>query len=260
MSATERTYEQLLTDAIRVLTEAARQTRTLGTGQTTRQEPADFAEFLSLAVAGAAGNIGGIDRLLAGRPGSWEADFVYRLLIGTVGEDEAYLMEHRTEPVTVTVNVDDILADAGYWELYDDADAELFRREDAIDPDSADADAAYEEIETLRTRMDELRERDLATYGKAFKANVLAAAAELFPTLGVPVDVVVNLHHRQGDEDSTDELLFAGPAQVLCDQARADTPIPSSGMALKDYPLDMSMAHAEYRAGRSVLSRISVGQ
>jgi hypothetical protein len=37
-------------------------------------EPADFAEFLTLAVASTAANVGGVEELLAGRPGSWEAD------------------------------------------------------------------------------------------------------------------------------------------------------------------------------------------
>ena len=35
--------------------------------------PIDWAAFVTLALAGAAANIGSVYRILAGRPGSWEA-------------------------------------------------------------------------------------------------------------------------------------------------------------------------------------------
>ncbi len=58
---------------------------------------------------------------MAGRPGSWEADAVRSMLLSAVGEDPAELLRHRTEPLTVVVNVDDILTDLGYSDLYYDA-------------------------------------------------------------------------------------------------------------------------------------------
>lgn len=86
MSETEgRTYEQLLAAAVEVLTAAARR-------------PGDWAEFVTLALAGAAANVGGVETALAGRPGSWEADGVRNLLYATVGHDEHDLQRHRTEP------------------------------------------------------------------------------------------------------------------------------------------------------------------
>src|SRR5207245_583386 len=77
----QRRYEELLADAGRVLTEAASRatTRTDRNGREHRQ-PADFAEFVTHAVAGAAANIGGVEQILAGRPGSWEADHVRQML------------------------------------------------------------------------------------------------------------------------------------------------------------------------------------
>ncbi len=63
MPTADVSREQSLVDAVTVLTAAAR------TGS-------DFAEFLTHAVAGTAANLGGIEELLAGRPGSWEAHYV----------------------------------------------------------------------------------------------------------------------------------------------------------------------------------------
>lgn len=34
----------------------------------------DWAEFVTLAVAGAVANVGSVEKALQGRPGSWEAD------------------------------------------------------------------------------------------------------------------------------------------------------------------------------------------
>ena len=136
----QRGYDEVLADAVAVLSEAARRTITRGRGTSSeQQDQADFADFLATALAGTAANLGGIEALLAGRPGSWEADYVRQLLVGTVGEDQRYLWEHRTDPLVIRVHADDILTDLGYWALYDDAQDELDRRDDALcarhDPD-----------------------------------------------------------------------------------------------------------------------------
>lgn len=55
------------------------------------------------------------------------------MLLSTVGEAPAELLRHRTEPLTVVMNVDDILTDLGYSDLYyDDSEDELQRLEYAI--------------------------------------------------------------------------------------------------------------------------------
>src|SRR4051794_38708973 len=138
MTSTEGTglrgWDELLTAAVSVLTEAARLrcASVAGTGQES-SERADFAEFVSLAVAGAAANVGGIDAVLAGRPGSWEAGYVRDMLASTVGWDEEYLWEHRTEPPVIRVDVDAILTELGIAGLFDESDAEVTRREEALD-------------------------------------------------------------------------------------------------------------------------------
>jgi hypothetical protein len=87
-----RDLDTVLADAVRVLTEAARLTR----GEDRQQ--IDWAGFVAEAVCSAAANFGGVDRILAGRPGSWEADYLRRFMFGTVGWDEQDLASYRTEP------------------------------------------------------------------------------------------------------------------------------------------------------------------
>ena len=124
-----RERDEVLADAIRVLTEAARLRRPVvrqaeGGGREPhplQSEPADWAEFITLAVAGAAANIGSIGRALEDRPGSWEADAVRGLLLSTVGENPAELLRHRTEPIRVVLRPAEILADLGYCALYDES-------------------------------------------------------------------------------------------------------------------------------------------
>src|SRR4051794_27585199 len=138
MTSTEGTglrgWDELLTAAVSVLTEAARLrcASVAGTGQES-SERADFAEFVSLAVAGAAANVGGIDAVLAGRPASWEAGYVRAMLVSTVGWDEEYLWEHRTEPLVIPVDVDAVLSELGIAGLFEESDAEISRREEAVD-------------------------------------------------------------------------------------------------------------------------------
>jgi hypothetical protein len=50
-----------------------------------------FAEWLAYVLAAVAGQLGSSDALTAGRPGSWEADCVDKLVKGTVGWDDEYL-------------------------------------------------------------------------------------------------------------------------------------------------------------------------
>jgi hypothetical protein len=243
--------EQLLIDAVRVLTEAARST-------------SDFAEFVTLAVAGAAANIGGIEQALAGRPGSWEAHYVREMLTSTVGCDEQYLHEHRTQPLVVRVHVDDILHDLGWWALYEEAHDELNRRERAIcarhDRDEpiedydADDQAALDELEQLRNRLDRQREAEWASYGNAFRDNLRRAAAELVPILPVPVEVIVELDWQNDLGPASDD--WDGPAWRVWEAARLATPLPGSGIPPRAYPPGEGIAEAERDAGRTLLARL----
>lgn len=89
-------YKHLLRETVRTLTAAARLRWPASPGAW-QDRPVDWAEFVTLALAGATANVGGIEEILAGRSGSWEAAGVRQLLYSTVGEDEQYLVEHRTE-------------------------------------------------------------------------------------------------------------------------------------------------------------------
>lgn len=137
-TGSQRAMTEVLADAIRVLTEAARLRRpalTKDADGAWREHPthtrqADWAEFVTQALAGAAANIGSVDAALAGRPGSWEADAVHNLLHSTVGYDEQYLFGHRTEPLRVVVDVEQILDDLDITLLYDDAEAALDKMQD----------------------------------------------------------------------------------------------------------------------------------
>lgn len=146
-AAVPRPYDEVLHDAITALTEAAHLTnqplRQNSSGQWEADPdpraalPIDWAEFVTHALAGAAANIGGIELILAGRPGSWEAERVRQTLQSTVFDD-GDLLRHRTEPVAVDLWVESILRDTNDT-TYDDyraAELELSQREEAIpEPD-----------------------------------------------------------------------------------------------------------------------------
>ena len=142
-AAHPRPYTEVLQDAIAVLTEATRLTN-----QPMRQAssggwepnpdpraalPIDWAEFVTLALAGAAANVGGVEAALAGRGGSWEAEMVRQTLNATVFDDKD-LLRHRTEPVVVDLWVEGILSHLGdpSDDLYADAANEVDARADTV--------------------------------------------------------------------------------------------------------------------------------
>lgn len=226
-AAVGKTRDEIMAATVAALTEAARLTSRNGAGGT---EQADWAEFVTQALAGAAANIGGIEKVLAGRPGSWEADYVRNLLSSTVGHDEEYLLEHRTEPVVVNLFVDEILADLGVWSAYDAAESELGRRYEALHiptqttpqsvvltPATEEQERHLDDLAELEQRLEQQRLTDWAAYGDALKAGVEAAAAGL-SGLRVPVVVNINLHtwpahdlsdHAWGWEDVAGQLRAA---------------------------------------------------
>jgi len=60
----------------------------------------DFGAWLAGVLATAAADLGSTAALIAGRPGSWEADLVQRLVCGTVGWDDEYLSDYRKGATT----------------------------------------------------------------------------------------------------------------------------------------------------------------
>lgn len=260
-----RSYEDVLGVAVRALTEAARRTVSwIDTSGHEQHQQGDFGEIVTHVVAGTAANLGGIGEALAARPGSWEAACVRDMLRCMVGDNDAELFKHRTEPVKVSVAVDNLLTDLGLWQLYDEAADELDRREFAIWPApdtshalavlSAEQQQVANQIADRRAALEAMRTQDWADYGEAFKTNVVAAAAELFPNLPVPVEVAVRLDWQDGNDTARPHR---GPALILWERARYLTPLPGSGIPLKDYPLEPSIAEIERAAGRDPLSRLA---
>jgi hypothetical protein len=253
---------QLLAEAIRVLTEAARLTRPVleldeqaseTSGSPTyresgRTEPDDWAEFVTQALAGAAANIGSVETVLAGRPGSWEADGVRQLLLSTVGHSAEYLAEHRTEPLVIDLYVDEVLVDVGHWKTYRDAEGELARRQreagltrDATPAEleqlpgspirftrdwSDEQEQLAEQLFDLQERLEDQREADAAAYGAAL-ADAIRAAAARQPGLTVPVDVRIDLDTIRPPGGGGG--LWWGLADELLAQAIAATPVPGDG-------------------------------
>lgn len=82
--------DRLQAEAVRVLTEAAQLPAPAGYAD----KPTDMADLIATVLAGVAANLGGTYRLLAGRPGSWEADLVSQLVRGTVGWSDEHLSDY----------------------------------------------------------------------------------------------------------------------------------------------------------------------
>ena len=250
----QRTWVDLHAHAVTVLSTVCRlRIASPGTdGWPARPVPVDFGEFLAAVLASVAANLGSTDRLTLGRPGSWEADLVHELVVGTVGDDETWLWGHRTEPVVVPLNVPALA-----WELpgfpdCDDALQQLYAV-DAIDtvtgaggPDGQGlTDEQWDALDAA-TRAAETAVLDAYTrlyqqYAAAFTAAVHRAAAAQYPALaaaGIPVTVTAVTDPATPPEQAARvtnpvDDLAAGPcddllAVRLWEAAAAAVPIPAA--------------------------------
>lgn len=115
-------------------------------------------------------------------------------LHSTVGINDEYLWQYRTEPITITINVANILDDVGDARReYDEAEAEIERRREALGlptidwaPDAPDAakrlaalpeptaeqEAADDNLLALFDDLDKQRRREWSAYGEALKAAI----------------------------------------------------------------------------------------
>ncbi|WP_088312876.1 hypothetical protein [Kineosporia sp. R_H_3] len=200
-AAFQQTWTQTHAQAVAVLTTACRlrYARTHSDGTTASSEPIDFADFLASVLAGVTANVGSTDRLVAGRPGSWEAGLVAQLVTGTVGEDEAWLYENRTEPVVVPLNVPALSWDLpGFPDAEDAITATLERLRLSPDPQTAArigeqlTDEQWREYDEVR---DAAEAAALARYAQLYRAyadaftDAVHAAAAQIAGLSVPVSV-----------------------------------------------------------------------
>jgi len=104
MITDDRNATDTFTDAVAALTRAALRRSPNGT-------PCDFGDFLAHVLAATAANVGGPDRLIAGRPGSWESSYVAGLVRGTTGDQPDDWAWFRTQPVVVPLNVAELIED-----------------------------------------------------------------------------------------------------------------------------------------------------
>lgn len=206
----------LMNQAIEVMTALARLTRVRGAGtpaETT--EPVDFADTVAQVLTAVAANVGSIGTLLSGRPGSWEADLVRRLLEGTAGEDVDELVRWRTEPVRLQFNAIDVFDDFGIGGMCDDEQQQLADQVNGGTLPEAQQDAAEELLDAIY----QLWEQDQAAYSAAFRATAEHYLTEIGGTCGIEIN------------EGVPETAWDGLAETIHEYARRHTPLPMTGTA-----------------------------
>jgi hypothetical protein len=114
-------------------------------------------------------------------------------------------------------------------------------------------EAAFDRLCRLEERVEELRERETAEFGEAFRTSVLAELERApIPGLRVPVEARVALDGlgRAPEEG------FPGFARRLFEAAWLGTVLPGSGMRLKEYPPGVEVARVEREGGRLPHQRV----
>jgi len=175
----------------------------------------DFADFLADALAAVTANLGGVEELLAGRSGSWEADLVDQLVGGTLGydPDDAELIRRRTEPVTVRLNVASLVDEQAapgngpYIDAMDALDARY---------DQASTEAEHEALDLAAGELHRDWTDRYTAYADRFTAAVHAAAARLGVTVPVTVETSTNPDNVYGEPDNTGDPGWADrPTDLL---------------------------------------------
>ena len=179
-----RTDFDPIAGAIESLTAAALRTRVVGRGTPNEhREAVDLAEIVCHVITAVAANVGGIETLLAGRPGSWEADYVRQIVHSTAGHDEAELLRFRTEPIRLALGVDDIFGDFGLEKMWDHERRQAIEREQDESLTEEQAVAASELVDAI----DRLWEQDQVAYREAYTAATRQALIARGITCGVEV-------------------------------------------------------------------------
>lgn len=233
------TFQDDLAEISRLLTAIARRTYT-GANNDARRH--DFGEVVAISVTAAAANLGSVDALLAGRPGSWEADYVRQIVGSSAPDDQLHL--YRTEPVRLILDPKSVFEDLGLQDLFEEEDNLLSQGYDnGTGPyDGGENDAA---IDARRAGLETMYCADLDAYFSAYVAVIGQIVGERGFT--VPVEVT------RVDEYQT-EPFWDALAVDLHAMARERTPLPS-GIALKDY--EGSVAATEQAEKRSYLDRLN---
>lgn len=209
----------------------------------------DMGQVLCHVITSVAANLGGAEVLLAGRPGSWEADLVWRIVQSTAGE---YLDEFRTEPVWLQLDPEQHFYEWGYDHLHDQATGELAARADAVEVDTngvvtAAGEVELEEITAQEVAVETLRQGDLDVFVASYTTAAQAAAAARGLTVPVQVQRVVVDAGPPPHGELVEALHTAG----------LDGAVLPSGLRLDQYPAGARPADIDRDAGRTYLTRVA---
>ncbi len=177
--------------AIEALTALARSTRSDGS-------QVDFADTLADILVVVAANMGSVEGLLRGRPTSWEADLIHRLITGAEAEED--LPARRTEPVRVPLEIDEEWDRFGLAALAQEAFDEINGRMLEVDDESPESGALADE----QLAVDELEDSDRAAYISAFTATARQIAQEHGIT--APIEVITSSYLDDQPAHEPDEL------------------------------------------------------
>lgn len=199
-SASDRTdaqYARLRRRAIDALTQAARLSwpahtvTAAGTERHMPQSRMDAADLIVDVVTATAANLGGIDELLAGRTGSWEAALVRQMLEGATGGDEAVLAEYRTDPITVEVDPYLLLKDTGVLDRWEEQERSAIGAVISSTGPMAVFDGEVDDqIADLEEHFSRRRREVLAGYTDQLTAQIEKAARDRGYTVPVEVKIV----------------------------------------------------------------------
>lgn len=235
------------------------------------RRPGDGGEFVTHLLAAVAANLGSSAALTASRPGSWEADGVRQLLSSTVGEDDEYLIGHRTTPVQVVINPEETLDDLGVGQVYEASADHIGRhlfgaRYEAVEKPGPDPDGSsvmvrrgqltaneLEQMQAVDELIWDLYDADVASYRAAVADTITAEVERLRsdPQSQLPAHLPVTVRlldpNNPADNaaDQTDGHGIGIESQLFL-HARSATPLP--GGLLPDWS-DFRMHEAILAAG-----------
>lgn len=213
--------DALVGQAIEVLTSLARQTRVRGTGTPAEAtEPVDFADLAAHVLTSVAANLGGVETLLAGRPGSWEAALVRQLIEGTAPDDQ--ILAWRTEPYRIHLSADDVFADFGISQLHD---ADLNAAIEATNADGL-SDEQLDAANARETAIEALYQQDRDAYAAAYLDVAGAWLEKRGLTTGVEL-VRTDYDHPGYSPNRQPEWNVLNDA--LDEHTRRNTPLPQTG-------------------------------
>jgi|GEM_PF-4556237 len=138
---------------------------------------ADFAEVACRVITAVAANRGTVEDLLKTRSGSWEADLIRNIVLGTAGDDPEALQSCRTKPILIDFDPDQLVDDLGLTTQFDTAIQRLEQEADLLHQ-GLDREAATEDEVAELTALSVLLNGALGLAGQADRDVPDAAAVK----------------------------------------------------------------------------------